>query len=270
MVDIHCHIVPGVDDGAVDVAMSTAMIEVARKQGITAIATTPHYVPGSDDLSTIEFHQSRLDSIGRQQGVTLMLSREVRVNAALLAQTSFVDLTYGGKGRYILLELASQEAPAYLDRMLFTMRLDNIIPIIAHPERNMALLREPKRILELVACGAHMQLTTSSISGGLGPTIQAFSRAMLESGLVSFVASDAHNVTTRPFTDWQPALDSMQDIGMAHEAITMMCTTNPQAVFDSKAIEPLEISPAQEKAFLEQASPQRSLGETKRKRFFFF
>ncbi|HET6511227.1 MAG TPA: CpsB/CapC family capsule biosynthesis tyrosine phosphatase, partial [Candidatus Kapabacteria bacterium] len=79
MVDIHCHIVPGVDDGAIDLAMSHAMIEVAREQGITAIATTPHYVPGSDDDATIELHQLRLDAIGKQEGVELMLSREVRV-----------------------------------------------------------------------------------------------------------------------------------------------------------------------------------------------
>jgi protein-tyrosine phosphatase len=270
LVDIHCHIVPGVDDGAIDLAMSHAMIEVAREQGITAIATTPHYVPGSDDVATIELHQSRLDAIGKQEGVELMLSREVRVNASLIARTSFVDLTYGGKGKYILLELATQEVPSYLDRLLFTLRLDNIIPIIAHPERNMALLREPKKIVDLIAAGAHMQLTTSSISGGLGPTIQDFSKAMLQSGLVSFVASDAHNLTTRPFTDWEPALEAMRLMDLTESAIERMCTSNPQAVFSSEALEPLEVGDAQEKAFLQSSSTIGTLTQAKRKRFFFF
>jgi protein-tyrosine phosphatase len=250
--------------------MALAMLKVAKEQGITAIATTPHYVPGSDDDATIALHQSQLDSIGKQSDVQLMLSREVRVNASLMSETSYIDLTYGGKGKYILLELASQEAPSYLERLLFTLRLDNIIPIIAHPERNMALLREPKKIVELLAAGAHMQLTTSSISGGLGPTIQSFSKAMLQHGLVSFVASDAHNLTTRPFTDWEPALNSLSEMGLSEEEVDRITTHNPQAVFESTGLEPLELSPAQEKAFLEMASPNRMAGQTKRKRFFFF
>jgi protein-tyrosine phosphatase len=270
LVDIHCHIVPGVDDGAIDLAMSHAMLAVAREQGITAIATTPHYVPGSDDHSTIDLHQARLDSIGETQGIELMLSREVRVNASLIAQSSFRELTYGGKGKYILLELATQEAPSYLEQLLFALRLDNITPIIAHPERNMALLREPRKIVELVVAGAHMQLTTSSISGALGPSIQSVSRAMLENSLVSFVASDAHNLTTRPFTDWAPAIAAMQEIGMGDEGIERICTANPQAVLDSTNLEPIELGNAEEKAFLEMASPGGTLGPAKRKRFFFF
>ena len=134
----------------------------------------------------------------------------------------------------------------------------------------MALLREPKRIVELISAGAHMQLTTSSISGGLGPTIQSFSKAMLETGLVSFVASDAHNLTTRPFTDWQPALDAMRAMSVGEGVIERICKTNPQQVIGSIALEPLEVGHAEEKAFLETASTERSLGLTKRKRFFFF
>lgn len=246
------------------------MLDAAREIGITGIATTPHYLPGSDDVSTIAHHQEQLDSVGQRHGIQLMLSREVRVNASLLAQTSFVELTYGAAGKYILLELASQEAPSYLERLLFSLRLDNIIPIIAHPERNMALLREPKKILELITSGAHMQLTTSAISGALGPTIQSFSRAMLDHELVSFVASDAHNLTTRPFTDWQPALLTMKAWGSNERMIERVSTSNPQAVLDSLPLEPIELSPAQEKAFLESASPERNHGPTKRKRFFFF
>jgi protein-tyrosine phosphatase len=132
------------------------------------------------------------------------------------------------------------------------------------------LLREPKKIVELIAAGAHMQLTTSSISGGLGPTIQDFSKAMLESGLVSFVASDAHNLTTRPFTDWQPALAAMRSMDLTESMVDRICTSNPQAVFSSEALEPLEVEDAQEKAFLESASPRGTLTQAKRKRFFFF
>jgi protein-tyrosine phosphatase len=270
VVDIHCHIVPGVDDGAVDRAMSLAMLEEAKRQGITAIATTPHFVPGSDDQSTLGLHQARLTSIGIASGIELMLSREVRVNASLVSQSTFGELTYGGKGQYILLELPSNEVPTYLDRLLFTLRLDGVIPIIAHPERNMALLHDPRKVIELLRAGAHLQLTTSSISGGLGPTIEAFSASLLTNRLVSFVASDAHNLTSRPFTDWAPAIETMHTIGLTEQEVAKMTTTNPQAVFDSIELSPLDLVPAVEKAFLNSASNKPGAAPTKRKRFFFF
>jgi protein-tyrosine phosphatase len=270
LVDIHCHVVPGVDDGALDRAMSLAMLEEAKRQGITAIATTPHFVPGSDDDSTLELHEARLASVASKSGVALMLSREVRVNASLVSRTTFTDLTYGGQGKYILLELPSSEVPTYVDRLLFTLRLDGVTPIIAHPERNMALLHDPKKVIELVRGGALLQLTTSSISGGLGPTIQAFSESLLKNGLVSFVASDAHNLTTRPFTDWAPALETMETIGLTEAEVEEMTTTNPQAVFDSRELAPLDLVPATEKAFLNSASNKAVQAPAKRKRFFFF
>jgi protein-tyrosine phosphatase len=249
--------------------MALAMLDVAAEEGITAIATTPHFVPGADDARTLDLHAERLASLG-EHSVRFKLSREVRVNSSLLERGSYRDLTYNGEGKYILLELATQEAPGYLDRLLFSLRLDNITPIIAHPERNMALLREPRKIVELVRSGAHMQLTTSSISGNLGPTIQRFSQAMLEHRLVSFVASDAHNLTSRPFTDWRPALSTMTEIGLDSGDIDRISSRNPQAVFDSVDLPHVEVDAALEQAFLRSASAPISLGQKKRKRFFFF
>lgn len=250
--------------------MSLAMLDVARKQGITAIASTPHYVPGADDASTLDLHRERIASLGSQHGIALMLSREVRVNASLLSQSSFTELTYGGEGKYILLELPASEAPSYLERLIFTMRLDGITPIIAHPERNMALLHEPRKILELVRAGAHLQLTTSSISGGLGPTIQSFSESMLKNGLVSFVASDAHNLTSRPFTDWSPALDALTNIGLNEQEVALMTSSNPESVFNSGELRPVELTLDSENAFLNFASAKVASAPKKRKRFFFF
>lgn len=250
--------------------MALTMLDVAAEQGITAIATTPHFVPGVDEEQTLELHADRLASLGSHAAVQVKLSREVRVNSSLLTRGKYRDLTYNGEGRYILLELAPQEVPSYLDALLFSLRLDNIVPILAHPERNMAMLREPRKVVELLRAGAHMQLTTSSISGGLGPTIQRFSEAMLKNRLVSFVASDAHNLTSRPFTDWPPALAAMQDMGLDSQFIDDITTRNPEAVFNAADIGTIEIEVAQEQAFLSSASAPMSFGQKKRKRFFFF
>lgn len=249
--------------------MSHAMIEEARALGITAIATTPHFVPGLDSKETISLHQERLSTVASPK-VKLMLSREVRVNTALLARESFGDLTYGGKGKYILLEMPSQEAPTYLEKLLFSMRLDGIVPIIAHPERNIALIHDPKKVIDLIRGGAHMQLTTSSISGELGPTIANFSKAMLMTEMVSFVASDAHNTSTRPFSTWSSCLQAMDDLGVGQDRVEASTTTNPQSVFDSAPIPAVELSRENESRFLALARGNKIFGEKKRKRFFFF
>jgi protein-tyrosine phosphatase len=266
LVDIHCHIVPAVDDGAESADMAEAMIAEAKSFGVTAIATTPHFVPGADDTSTIEHHSRQLKLV-KPGDTQLSLSREVRVNSALLAQQTFTELTYGGAGKYILLELPSREVPGYLEQLLFNVRLDGITPILAHPERNFALIQNPRKLIDLVRAGMHLQLTTSSISGELGPTIESFSKALLKADLVSFIASDAHNVTTRPFSTWGPCLDTMHELAIEGDPMT---TTNPRAVFDGKPIPPVELTREQERSFLDLMKSPKNLGEKKRKRFFFF
>src|ERR1035441_9982336 len=114
MVDIHCHIVPGVDDGAVSLEMSLAMIEEARRCGVTAILTTPHIHGSAADLPRHEFHKERFQSVlDAHPAMELHLGGEVRVTSETHEVTHRPEFTAGEKSKYILLELEFDKVPAY-------------------------------------------------------------------------------------------------------------------------------------------------------------
>src|SRR4051812_15954608 len=127
MVDIHCHLVPGVDDGAVDVAMSMAMIEQAKSCGVTAILTTPHIRGRLMDLSLHEDHKERFQLVLDQKpSLPVYLGGEVRVTGETLPVVSRKEFTASEQSKYILLELDHNEVPAYFSKLLFEYRLSGV------------------------------------------------------------------------------------------------------------------------------------------------
>jgi protein-tyrosine phosphatase len=278
VVDLHCHIVPGVDDGSPDIETSLSMIRQAKSIGVTAILTTPHILAHPAERSTHEEHKRAFKQLLDAQrssdvsDVELRLSGEVRVTGDSLRIVEDRAFTYAEEGKYILLELPSQEVPPYFSQTLFEFRLRGITPIVAHPERNLAVIKRPQHAIDFVRQGAHLQLTTSSINGELGPTIEAASIAMLEAGIVSFIASDAHNLTVRSFLSWERTREAL-DRSFGAEAknlFSRLSASNPAAVLNGVPLDLVEIESTREDAFLDSNSMQDGLKHEKRKRFFFF
>src|ERR1051325_990914 len=247
MVDIHCHLVPGVDDGAVDVAMSMAMIEQAKSCGVAAILTTPHIKGRIMDLSLHEHHKERFQLVLDQKpSIPVYLGGEVRVTSETHSVVSHKEFTASEQSKYILLELDYNEVPPYFSKLLFDYRLSGITPIIAHPERNHGVLRNMEYALDFVRQGAHLQVTTTSFVGELGETIEACALALVEAGLVSILASDAHNVTTRPYTSWPSAYERAKEIEARTREFSRplsamaICHDNPLAVVEGRPLAPIE------------------------------
>ncbi len=278
MVDLHCHIVPGVDDGAPDVETALAMIRQAKSVGVTAILTTPHILAHPAERATHAEHKLAFDRLldahraSDVSDVELRLSGEVRVTGDTMRIIDDAQFTYAEEGKYILLELPSQEVPPYFSQTLFEFRLRGVTPIVAHPERNMAVMKRPQYAVEFVRQGAHLQLTTSSINGELGPTIEAASVAMLQAGIVSFVASDSHNLTMRSFLSWEKTRTAFdKHLGAdARHTFSRLGASNPAAVLNGVPLELVDIDGTHEDAFLDSFSAQVGLKTEKRKRFFFF
>jgi protein-tyrosine phosphatase len=278
LVDLHCHIVPGVDDGAPDVDTALAMIRQAKSVGVTAILTTPHILAHPAERATHDEHKRAFATLLEAHAnsdvadVELRLSGEVRVTGDTMRIIDDATFTYAEEGKYILLELPSQEVPHYFSQTLFEFRLRGICPIVAHPERNMAVLKRPQYAVEFVRQGAHLQLTTSSLNGELGPTIEAASVAMLQAGIVSFVASDSHNLTMRSFLSWErtrEAFDNHLD-SEGKYTFSRLASSNPAAVLNGVPLDLVDIDGTREDAFLDSFSTQVGLKPEKRKRFFFF
>lgn len=204
MIDLHCHILPGIDDGAENLEASIAMAEKAISQGITHILCTPHHNngkytnPKSEVVSRVLNLQEELDR--RNLPLTVLEGQEVRITGDLMeeienGQILFTDLD----DTYILIEFPTMDIPAYTENIFFQLRRMGKIPVIVHPERNAKFREDPNRLIEYLEMGCLAQLTAPSYVGIFGKSIQKTAKEMVEHNLVQMVASDAHGVNKRNF-----------------------------------------------------------------------
>ncbi|OCA87896.1 tyrosine protein phosphatase [Bacillus sp. FJAT-27225] len=203
MVDIHCHILPGVDDGAQTSEDAINMANAALKQGISTIIATPHHL-NSHEVNPKQAIQEQLESLNRlfQQekiDIKIVPGQEVRIHGELLKGIETGDIQPLGDSNYILVEFPSSNVPHYTEKLFFDLQLKGYTPIIAHPERNQELIQRPEILYRLVKNGALSQITAASAVGKFGKKIKKFTMELLSSNLTHFLASDAHNTTNRGF-----------------------------------------------------------------------
>ncbi|MED3664716.1 tyrosine protein phosphatase [Geobacillus stearothermophilus] len=203
MIDIHSHILPGVDDGAAAMENAIAMAQAAAKEGITTIIATPHHQNGTHDnpRPAVLSLAAELNDELKRRGIALNVlpGQEVRIHGDLLDGLARGEVMTLADTSYMLIEFPPDHVPKYAEQLLFDMQVNGLIPIIAHPERNAEIIEQPERLYQLVKRGALAQLTASSITGHFGKKIKTFSFQLIEANLAHFIASDAHNTKTRPF-----------------------------------------------------------------------
>ncbi len=198
-IDIHCHILPGMDDGPATLEESAKMLEIARNDGITHIFATPHVMngfyscKGSEIISSAEGLRKHLPA-----GLELLCGADVRIVADLADRVESGDILTLNNSKYLLLELPESIVPPHLDSFIFNLRQRGLTPVITHPERHLRLIYDSKALSGLRDAGAVSQITAMSITGGFGRDIMWACFSMIEKGLADVVASDAHNAGTRP------------------------------------------------------------------------
>lgn len=203
MIDIHTHILPGIDDGAVDWDNSIAMARAAAAEGITGIIATPHHANGRYDNpkpvvdSLVQELQTRLSD--ERIPLTIYTGQEIRVYTGLLEGIEAKELLPLAGSSYVLLEMPTSSIPERMSEWIYELNLLGVKPIIAHPERNSEVLQHPDRFQRLVEEGAYGQVTTHSLLGAFGKKIESFSWKMCSEGMIHVVSSDAHNLTVRGF-----------------------------------------------------------------------
>jgi protein-tyrosine phosphatase len=197
MIDLHCHILPGIDDGAKDVAEARAMLDQQRAAGVTRMVLTPHFHPEAESpdafLSTRDKAWNILSTVlTAQEKELIRLGAEVRYCPGLLSM-DLRRLTLGDSD-YLLLEMPEQDYPAYTVQVAERLMGNGLIPVLAHVERCAYFRREPELLKRLVDLGV---LTQVSLRALFDKRDQNFSAACLGSGLAQLVASDAHNLSHR-------------------------------------------------------------------------
>lgn len=248
MIDVHAHVLPGVDDGPTTWEEALEMVRLASEDGIRAVVATSHMMPDGPFANTRDVLLPLADELGRRAAaagidVDIYPGGEVYMTPDVDERLARGELlTYGDGGRYMLLEMPSGEIPRYAPDVLFHLRVEGITPIIAHPERNHDIMRDASRASELLTHGALLQVNASSLDSRHGRVRQA-ARYMLEHGFVHFLATDAHGVRSR-----RPRLQAFVDMAgerIGDEAARRLVQTNPAAVLAGDTIRSEPIRPAE-------------------------
>lgn len=203
MIDLHCHILPGLDDGARLEQDMLDMAEAAVHDGISVIVATPHHQNGS----YLNTKQEIIHSVDLANGLlqenninlSILPGQECRMYGEIIEDLQKGDILPLNETKYLFIEFPSNQMPRYSKTMLYDIQLAGYIPIIVHPERNQVFLKKPDMLYEFVKNGSLTQVTAASLAGKFGKTIGRFSLDLIEARLTHFVASDAHNVTNRSF-----------------------------------------------------------------------
>ena len=253
MIDIHTHILPGVDDGARDLSVSLEMLEQAVNDSITHLICTPHVLSKVNQewatrcLDTFDQLQNEVGKRGWQ--IELFLGGEIYLQANLLDYSHHRFFTLDPGGKYILLELPVIEIPQFTEKMIFELKMKGYYVVLAHPERNATIVGHVSRVSTLVERGALMQINAGSLLGRFGSEVEEFSRTLLKNNLVHFVASDAHDPRSR-----KPVLSkgyAWVEENAGGETANRLFTLNPQALLRGEEITvPERIEPLEEPGFL--------------------
>jgi protein-tyrosine phosphatase len=231
-VDIHCHLVPGLDDGSQSWEQSLLMAAMAAADGIRTIVVTPHQLGSFAHNSgqAIRTRTGELRQFLETHGIALSVlpGADVRIEPGMLEKLRKGDvLTLADQRKHVLLELP-HELYFPLEDVLESLRRAGFVGILSHPERNQGLLKQPRLIPPLVDRGCLMQVTCGSLLGTFGPASQQMSEWMLEQGLVHFLATDAHGHNARrPLM--KHAFERAKQI-LGEEIAVDLCCRNPAAV----------------------------------------
>lgn len=231
-IDIHCHLIPGIDDGSQSWEDTLAMAEMAAHDGIGAIICTPHqlgnYAHNHGDL--IRERTYELQRVLDEQGINLIVlpGGDVRIEENLVDLVQAGDvMSLGDHRRHVLLELP-HEMYIPLERLLDQLHAAGMIGILSHPERNQGILTRPEVLPPLVDRGCLMQVTANSLTGTFGTQLQQFTESLIVQGLVHFVSTDAHSPKSR-----RPLLRRAYDhvARLVGEPIAMdLCCRNPGCI----------------------------------------
>jgi protein-tyrosine phosphatase len=235
MVDIHCHILPAVDDGAKSWDISTEMCQMAIADGVTHMVATPHcndeYVYDRERLGDMmgELYELAGERLTFSLGCDFHLSHHNIMNALENPARYTIDGT-----NYLLVEFSDHEITAAVTRHLQEIAVLGIVPILTHPERNKVLLRHPEMVREFVEDGCLVQLTANSLTGFWGSGPQKMAERLLKQNTAHVIASDAHDPLRRT-----PILSIARSVVaklMNVEVADALCTLNPSAIVSGQSI----------------------------------
>ena len=244
MLDMHAHILPGVDDGPETIEESMQIIEIAVKEGITDIIATSHAYSPQYDVPKAQVLQklNQLTQEVKARGLSINLhaGQEIRIHEFVPEMIKTGKALTLADSKYVLIELPSGRIPAFTVKVIQEFLVMGKVPIIAHPERNRAIASKPSLLRGLVNHGALAQVTAGSLAGHFGKNVQKLSLQLVESNLIHAFGSDVHNLKTRPAL-FEKGLDYL-DKHKLHDQVDILLENNARILTNEDFIllEPVE------------------------------
>ena len=239
MIDIHSHILPGIDDGSRDIEESINIIKEAYNAGFTKIISTSHYylrhyeVDEKERIEHINVFNKRLQEIGCD--IQVLLGSEIYFTSDIINLLKENEASTMNRTRYVLFETSFIEKPENLIDVIYSLLSNNYIPIIAHPERYKYVQKDPNMLLELLELGVLFQSNYGSIVGQYGKEAKKTVKLLLKNNFIHFLGSDVHRQDTI-YSIVPDAIENLREI-ISDKKIEELTTINPNLLIANEEIE---------------------------------
>ena len=239
MIDIHSHFLPAVDDGSKNFSQTESMLKQAVESGITDLIATPHYneFVSKEYTTKIEKEFKNIEEWINKINLNLSvhLASEILMDAKIVDWQKDKNIFHGRDKDYILFELPHFYEINEVSETIFKFKLNNITPILAHPERSLKLQQNPAEIVKWVEQGCVMQLNAGSITGQFGKTCQQVAKRFLDAGVIHLIASDAHEHKHRNYKVLNKAKEYIEE-NFDEEFSNILFISNPKNILKSQPI----------------------------------
>ena len=238
MIDIHTHILPKIDDGAQSLEETYHMIEEAQKAGFTDIIATSHYIENQYEVDTIK-RRALIEAINRviaqkELNIKLHMGNEIYITPNLAQLVKQKKVATLADSRYVLFELPMNSKINYLEKIIFEIQANGLVPIIAHPERYQYVQENPNFVVNLVTKGVLFQANFASIGGYYGKKAKKALIQLLKANSIHFFAVDAHNF--EKYDIIQENIKELEKI-ISKEQLERLTTIHPSHILENTKIE---------------------------------
>lgn len=253
MIDIHSHILPEIDDGSNSLSESIEIIKKAYNSGVTDLVLTPHFILGSsynanNKAKTKLFNSLKKEIKKEKLPINLYLGNEVFIETNILDLIKTGEITTLNNSKYLLFELPMHNEFKQLKQVVFELKLNGYIPVLAHPERYSLFKKNPQIITDLLEQGVLFQCNISSFYGRHGKEAKQLFILMLKHHMIHFISSDTHHIED---TVYDKLNDLKQDLKkyISEEEIKEILEINARKVLENKKIEERELVPFKKTIF---------------------
>lgn len=232
MIDMHSHILPGIDDGSKHLEETNILLEEAKKAGFSGIILTSHYMEGYYEAN--EASRKELMDKLKVEDMQLYLGNEIYISDNIVELVNSKKASSINNSRYILFEMPFNTKPMNIYEVVYELLQYKFVPILAHPERYTFVQKEPDIIYELIEKGVLMQANYGSIIGQYGKKAELLVKKFLESDIIHFLGSDVHRINT-VYPKMKQILKTLKDI-IGEENLHRLTAINPNKVINNEEI----------------------------------